>query len=129
MKLDHLGSEPVARPAQPKWQQSQTLLLKLGLLRSQRTVRRQNLKSKGLLVKLGLLGPEQREHPVPLLQQAAVPAGEALPPGIAEQSTTTESERAETSGEAGPSWSRGIGAVKSFGEALEKLRVSQQDKP
>ena len=37
--------------------------MKLGLLGSH------NLKSKGLLVKLGLFGPEQTIRPVPALQQ------------------------------------------------------------
>ena len=54
----------------PTLQQSRVLLVKLGLLGSQSTVPRQNLMYQCPLVKLGLLGPEQRAHPVPLLQQS-----------------------------------------------------------
>ena len=42
---------------------------KLGLLGSHNAVPRQNPKSKGLLVKLGLLGPEQRTRPAPAIKQ------------------------------------------------------------
>ena len=44
--------------------------MEFGLLGLQSTVPRQNPTLQCPLVKLGFLGPEQREHPVPLLQQA-----------------------------------------------------------
>ena len=103
-----------ARPAQPKWQQSQSLLLKLGLVRSQ-TAPRQHSKSQSLAekVQLDLLGPEQHARPVPPAATAAMSVGdgEARPPCIAKYLVTATSELAESSGGAGPSWSRAHGAT------------------
>ena len=60
---DPLGTERETRPT-PPLQQSNCLLLKFGLLGSSSTAPRQNWKLRGLLVKLGLLGPEQTTQPV-----------------------------------------------------------------
>ena len=69
-KLDLLGPETVARPAQPFLQQMQNLLPKLGHLRLRSRAPRQNPKSLCLLVKMGLLDPEQVAGAVPALQQS-----------------------------------------------------------
>ena len=80
---------------------------------------------KGVLVKLGLLGPEQTDDTAADVTAVARPAGEAGPPGIVKQSATTEPELAESSDGVGSSWSRAKGmnsaaaaaALKSAGEA------------
>ena len=70
---------------------------------------------------------------------AAMPAGEARPPGIAKQSATAESDIAVSPGEAGPSWPRAkstpsavvTAAAMPAGEArppgIEKNRVPRQN--
>ena len=89
-------------------------------LGSHSTVPRQNQKSKGFMVKRGLLGPEQVKRLAPASQQWQKNVGEPRPPGIAKNSTTTEA----SSGKAVPSWPRAYdmdsavaaAAVESAGE-------------
>ena len=64
VNLGLLGLEQTTQPA-PTLQQSQSLLVKLGLPELLCTVSRQNLNSQRALVKLGPLGPEQKAQPVP----------------------------------------------------------------
>ena len=71
------------------------------LLGSHRTVPRQNLKSKGLLVKLGLLGPGADDTTSADGSTVAKAFGAAQPPGTAVHGVSTAFELAVSSGEAG----------------------------
>ena len=60
----------VGGTTQPKWQQSQSWLLKLGLLELRRTVPRQNQHAQCCLVKLDFLGPERVAGIAPAPQES-----------------------------------------------------------
>ena len=153
----------------PPLQQSKSLLVKLGLFGFHSMVPRQNPKSTGSSGEARFLGLEQTTRPAPALQQlqkllmklghlgspsaepryttnaegtAVVrPADEARPPGIAKQSAKTKAKLAESSGGAGPSWSRAKGtngaaaaaSVKYTGEPrlsrFVKNRVTSESEP
>ena len=92
-------------------------------LGSDSTVPRQNPISQCALVKLGLLGPQQGAHPVPLLQQSQCLL-EKL--GLLESQTRVPRRNlnSHSSGGAGPLWFRANGTNSAT--AASKVREVQR---